>query len=1413
MPNTIDRLQDGTAAAILFEKTSHLFHTSQTMLNHFREPQKAVIDVQLALEQANPTIALFLDLSKAFERVNAFWLLRILHIRRAPCWVVALARRLLFGRKILHKVPGRLLPPRLVKSGVDMGRSTSVYFFCLAMDPIFTMLNQIPGVIAIAGYVDDTTIIGKLDGDLHWIRACFRLINQWRTAGIVMDQHTCWKVGTPGSPDIPLAQLLPCAGYRDNLFAQNPEGRATFHEAVFAAELGKSAIVARGPHFVHLSLAEIRSALLQGSSWLIQLAQGGCECKSKMAVLVNANLSPPTCLILDQNGLGLQAVAPSTVNLGLGVSSGWAFNGRVMAHTEAPHTWATDLAKQIAKFELRIKSATVAHLSIHKRIIYFNAFCLSLFNYGGSWRCYPQEQLRPLYQTMLSFILQRKWFPALLLPGVCRYLRIGPLLDPSHMQATSSIGLLHRRGLTLCQTERISWQERDPQARAALQQWEIAQKTLTGEQRGRLYNLERAYVAASWPSSASRLGQKFKQLHTKFQVEFLQRQARTHLENRIHTSGWPDGPQPAYLEWLSTLPLALIAHIPRYSILRWALTEDSDVWLPVRGILSREAPCVICLQPARRFPLGSQCGAICDTCIPNHIDFTPIMMTEAEKTGYTRLFGRNIPEFPSLLSHIVDRIQNVAREVPESHMIPCVLCQAGYNSIDHWVRFCPVLTCAVNALLPKQQEWVFPDYRHPCPRDQGIICTLALFHVRRHARNRGGMQNDLSKMSAPAPIIKIISEVVADIYQSLPSVVLNKTPSPPVFSASECVQASLLEVKQIPSVHMLRAVLPKAGLMVTQPVEHNAVIAVLHPSDSRIKFLISQQPHLTIPHSKVELCPIQCACGKMHLQVKAVGPVLPDTFLMIGPEAPSRTLLVQFDGSSHRGLGKGGAGVVSLEITPGSTTVLDWLSLALPDCKDNVEAEAVACQEALQKAATHATKAREIGDPYDAVIVQGDILPILNYLNNRGRMRTPKLIDTLLKCRDILSSYYPAFVLRYLPRECNKLADYFAGQGSKFALEPLIASPVDIPAHIPYALLQRLGFTIKFCPMEGGHHYCLTETPEWQDGLYEKVLRNYPNLAGQMGSYLQQAAARRSITQYYRPVAVDGEGRLYPDGYGAQQMPKAMRIALFGRTHVELDISGAHYEILRRISGNNNLPPIANLRSLLTDTLGPLLREDAHTDLIKRWPLIIINAATWEMAVRVIEKQLCMAMPSSVVHIASTLWHTAQRLDQCLPPWFAPRTGEWTTGRNFRLLESGEKTLTWFAYEFLQQSAPFTSVIWLHDGFWVSPPPSQFCLNCLHEAVCQRFQLDIGEAPLFRIKELRPLREALQRDLQKTPRLPIPGSKLLPPGQQTLPFPSIITKARVNLKTDQELVEEHSWRINKKKYTATNSKKRPWSMI
>ena len=175
MPDTLDRLQDGTAAAILFRTTRHCFHPAQTMLNAFREPQRAVLEVQRMLEGEIPASALFADLSKAFERVNAYWILQVLHIRQCSPWVLQLAKYLLFGRRIRHKVQGRLLPPREVFSGVDMGRSTSVFFFCLAMDPIFVALNQVPRVLLVAGYVDDTTIVGT-QRDPAWIKEVFRLV-------------------------------------------------------------------------------------------------------------------------------------------------------------------------------------------------------------------------------------------------------------------------------------------------------------------------------------------------------------------------------------------------------------------------------------------------------------------------------------------------------------------------------------------------------------------------------------------------------------------------------------------------------------------------------------------------------------------------------------------------------------------------------------------------------------------------------------------------------------------------------------------------------------------------------------------------------------------------------------------------------------------------------------------------------------------------------------------------------------------------------------------------------------------------------------------------------------------------------------------------------------------------------------
>ena len=75
MPNTLDRLIDGTNAAHLMHHTAHLLHPSQTVMSYFKEPQRAVAEIQRILDGDHPACALLADLSKAFERVNLHWIM------------------------------------------------------------------------------------------------------------------------------------------------------------------------------------------------------------------------------------------------------------------------------------------------------------------------------------------------------------------------------------------------------------------------------------------------------------------------------------------------------------------------------------------------------------------------------------------------------------------------------------------------------------------------------------------------------------------------------------------------------------------------------------------------------------------------------------------------------------------------------------------------------------------------------------------------------------------------------------------------------------------------------------------------------------------------------------------------------------------------------------------------------------------------------------------------------------------------------------------------------------------------------------------------------------------------------------------------------------------------------------------
>ena len=145
----------------LMHHIAHLLHPSQTVMSYFKEPQRAVAEIQRILDGDHPACALLADLSKAFERLTrtglcTFFAFVVLHGGFLPMLALCF-----FTDRLCTKC-------RTIRQGVDMGWSFSVYLFCFAMDPRFHYLNRIPGVISVQAYVDDTTIAG-IAGDPRWL--------------------------------------------------------------------------------------------------------------------------------------------------------------------------------------------------------------------------------------------------------------------------------------------------------------------------------------------------------------------------------------------------------------------------------------------------------------------------------------------------------------------------------------------------------------------------------------------------------------------------------------------------------------------------------------------------------------------------------------------------------------------------------------------------------------------------------------------------------------------------------------------------------------------------------------------------------------------------------------------------------------------------------------------------------------------------------------------------------------------------------------------------------------------------------------------------------------------------------------------------------------------------------------------
>ena len=988
------------------------------------------------------------------------------------------------------------------------------------------------------------------------------------------------------------------------------------------------------------------------------------------------------------------------------------------------------LSKQLAKFRARLAAANRANLSIHAKIIYFNTFSLSLFYYSQTQRFFSPMLLKPLYHAMADFLLNRHWFPQHLLVGLCRWLRIGPLLDPTIMQAISLFGCYLRQGY------RSLAEEQEGSFAAQIQQcWRHWQKQLPAEDIQRLLALRQNNTPAQRASS-------FKQLFKQIAITRLLEASHRHLTNRIYKNGWALGPSIEFLDWLAELPTTQVGAVPRYAVLRWALGEDADFWLPLRGKLSRSQPCVWCQNITRCFPQGPGYGALCPSCFlpaaPRDVTLRDLCDESSTFLHFHKITVPSLKRLPPAFSRLAP---SEGCRAPDSY-VPCVLCQRGVNSIDHWLSFCQVAHLTWIAL------WASPapeiDWRKVPSRSTGVALCYMLFHLRRLVTEYGGLRPVIACVRN-----RSVSHHVLDlwqrIYHSLPSTLLRYFRAPPQAGNASCIDSTKIRLQRFPTVVLESALFPPKGLTTVQPFAKGDTIATFAKNDSRLRLLLLQRKKLPFPTAIACLVPFLCHCGATHLRLQATDDLSANTILLLSEPHEWQGCLVQFDGSAHKHTRTGGAGVSLLHVTPSSTTLAQWLSIPLLSCADNVLAEAHACRAAIKLAFEYYVSCLSRGIYVDSVVVQGDILPIINYLQRKGRVKKPAVVAILDQCQQLLARAPCLFRLVYLPRECNRLADYFAGQASAAAKEaagnPLV--PLHHAALPPYQLAQSLGFIIEQGTASQVPAFVLTECPSPAPQELYTLLRLHPRYKFVSLDYIASAvASSHCLSVGYKPTIDAFGGRYYAVGNAAQRLPRQVRLLLFGRSHWEIDISGAHYELMRRqckaAAVHLELPPIAQARARLREALSTQIADGDVEFLVKTWPWVIINSATPQEAVEYLRKRLIGEPSRYLVCFAREVFAASRYAMHHPPPWCPTVTERGGRGAPFHYFEVLEQHVTWAAYSFLQPRVGFTSAIWLHDGFWVAPRPGEEMLAALHSHLCRTFSFDSTEAPLMRCDPLQP---------------------------------------------------------------------------
>ena len=444
-----------------------------------------------------------------------------------------------------------------------------------------------------------------------------------------------------------------------------------------------------------------------------------CTCKSKSHILCNVELRPLALRRIEATRFGIQAIRSHAPSLGLALEGRFHLLEDGSFDRAAPRMNLEEFNPAPArKMFDRLKSFSRPTLSIVARCTGYNTFILSVMPFSLSYFGLTSKDLNWLRQAASKYILKRKWIEAEILPYILRYVGITTLLDPALSAAVAALGLYLREGNPLEDLHQLGNEGRCSNSR---------QRAVVQD----LINMWHPYVLfeeifSALTTRANTPAQIIANLK-KVVISGMVREAKSRLAIKIDREGWKGRIDHFWVELVAGAPKRQCGGIARYTLLRWAVNQDDDVWLSMRGTRHQQK-CVHCGLLNSAFPFGHQSPPMCENCI--QVKQLTVWSTAPWSRSLLQAYTSD---------HPADQVKEWQQswQIAPTSEVTCRACGCSDNTIGHWTRWCPVpLIVALSILRPTC--WV--DNIGQLARmgvKHAVTCTLVLAAFRRLLRQEG----------------------------------------------------------------------------------------------------------------------------------------------------------------------------------------------------------------------------------------------------------------------------------------------------------------------------------------------------------------------------------------------------------------------------------------------------------------------------------------------------------------------------------------------------------------------------------------------------------------------------------------------------------------------------------------------------